>query len=338
MSVIGGGLRTKCSILTGFLGAGKTTLVNHILSCKSHEMRIAVIENEFGEVGVDDAILLQTEEEIFEMNNGCICCTVRGDLMRILGKLARRSEKLDHILIETTGLADPAPVAQTFFVDEDIKSAYELDAIITVVDARHIGMHLDEKKREGLENESVEQIAFADKILLNKIDLVDDEEKTKVLSKLRFLNTFAEIIETDHSAVDIKKILQVGAFDLTRILHTEENFLDIDATHEHDETVTSVGNVFEGELSLTKLNEWLTNLLREKGVDIFRCKGVLSIAGSDARYVFQGVHMLMELSSSSDGIIRPWGASEKRLNRVVFIGRNLNRDDLLQGFQQCNVD
>merc|ERR1712048_588555 len=172
----GQAVRTPVTILTGFLGAGKTTLVNHILQ-ERHGHRIAVIENEFGEVGIDDALVLQTEEEIFEMNNGCICCTVRGDLIRMFERLRRKRDKFDHILIETTGLADPAPVAQTFFVNEDVKSDFELDAIVTVIDAKHILQHLDEEKPEGVENEALEQVAFADRILLNKIDLVDDSEK-----------------------------------------------------------------------------------------------------------------------------------------------------------------
>lgn len=329
--------RTSCSILTGFLGAGKTTLVNHILQGK-HGMRIAVIENEFGEVGVDDALVLETEEEVFEMNNGCVCCTVRGDLMRILNKLSRRSKKFDHILIETTGLADPAPVAQTFFVDEDIKENYELDAIITVVDSKHIIQHLEETKPEGVENESVEQVAFADKIILNKLDLISTEEKEIVIKKLRKINTFADIFETIQSKVDLKSILGVKAFSLDRVLQVEEDFLDIDGEHLHDDSVKSIGIEFEGELDLNKLNLWLATLLREKGVDIFRSKGVLNIAGAgDARYVFQGVHMLMGISSSADGVGRAWKKDEKRMNRLCFIGRNLDRAALLKSFMACTV-
>ena len=330
--------RTSCSVLTGFLGAGKTTLVNHILKGK-HGLKIAVIENEFGEVGVDDALVMETEEEVFEMNNGCVCCTVRGDLMRILNKLSKRQKKFDHILIETTGLADPAPVAQTFFVDEDIKASYELDAIITVVDCKHIVQHLDEKKPEGVENESVEQLAFADKILLNKIDLVTEQEKADVVARIREINKFAEIIETERSAADVGKILGVRAFSLERVLQVEEDFLDTDGEHMHDDTVTSVGIEFEGELDLDKLNLWLARLLREKGVDIFRSKGVLNVAGAgDARYVFQGVHMLMGISSSADGVGRPWKEGERRINRLIFIGRKLNKDELLSSFMACTVE
>jgi len=326
--------RTPCSILTGFLGAGKTTLVNHILQGR-HGLKIAVIENEFGEVGVDDALVMETEEEVFEMNNGCICCTVRGDLLRIFEKLSKRATKFDHILIETTGLADPAPVAQTFFVDEEVRANYELDAIITVVDCKHIAPHLEEEKPEGVENESVEQVAFADKILLNKVDLVTPEEKAMVLEKIRSINKFAEVIETDHSRCDLDRILGVKAFDLNRVLQVEEDFLDTSAEHMHDDSVTSVGIEFEGAMDLQKLDNWLTALLRDKGVDIFRSKGVLNVHGSDARYIFQGVHMLMGISSSADGVGRNWKEDEVRNNRLIFIGRNLDRAELEAGFGKC---
>mmetsp|Transcript_59682 Transcript_59682/g.69757 ORF Transcript_59682/g.69757 Transcript_59682/m.69757 type:complete len:354 (-) Transcript_59682:66-1127(-) len=328
--------RTSCSILTGFLGAGKTTLVNHILRGRgANNLKIAVIENEFGEVGIDDAIVMETEEEVFEMNNGCICCTVRGDLLRIFQKLSKRSTRFDHILIETTGLADPAPVAQTFFVDEEVKANYELDAIITVVDAKHIIPHLEEEKPEGVENESVEQLAFADKIILNKIDLVTNSEKEVVIGKIREINKFADIIETQHSEVDLKRILGVKAFDLSRVLQVEEDFLDTEGEHMHDNSVSSVGIEFDGGLDLTMLNAWLSKMLRENGVDLFRSKGVLNVAGSDARYIFQGVHMLMGISSSADGIGRPWKEDEIRKNRLVFIGRNLDREAITRNFKAC---
>jgi len=326
--------RTSCSILTGFLGAGKTTLVNHILKGR-HGLKIAVIENEFGEVGVDDAIVMETEEEVFEMNNGCICCTVRGDLLRIFKKLSKRATPFDHILIETTGLADPAPVAQTFFVDEQVKANYELDAIITVVDSYHILPHLAEQKPEGVENESEEQLAFADKIILNKIDLVNDDEKAVVIETIRKINKFADIIETQHSEVDLKRILGVKAFDLSRVLQVEKDFLDTEGEHMHDDSVGSVGIEFDGKLDLALLNAWLSKMLRENGVDLFRSKGVLNVAGSDARHIFQGVHMLMGISSSADGIGRPWGEGERRTNRLVFIGRKLNREEIMASFKAC---
>mmetsp|Transcript_81838 Transcript_81838/g.162473 ORF Transcript_81838/g.162473 Transcript_81838/m.162473 type:complete len:341 (-) Transcript_81838:57-1079(-) len=326
--------RTPVSILTGFLGAGKTTLVNHILR-ERHGLRIAVIENEFGEVGVDDAIVLETEEEIFEMNNGCVCCTVRGDLIRILERLGRQRTGFDHVLIETTGLADPGPVAQTFFVSEEIKAKFELDAIITVVDAKHALPHIQEEKPEGVENECVEQIAFADKILLNKVDLVASEEKQAMLDRLKAINSGAEVIETTQSQVDMSRILGVKAFDLGRILEMDEEFLNTDGEHQHDSSVGSVGISFEGELDLTALNNWLSRLLERRGVDLFRSKGVAHVRGSDARHVFHGVHMLMTMSTSDEGAVRPWKPGEPRMNRLVFIGRNLDREELSSGAQSC---
>jgi len=330
--------KTSCTILTGFLGAGKTTLLNHILTNNEHNLKIAIIENEFGEVGVDDALVIETEEEVFEMNNGCVCCTVRGDLLRILDKLAKRDTVFDHILIETTGLADPAPVAQTFFIDESIKEHYELDAILTVVDAKHVLPHLREEKPEGVENETVEQVAFADKILLNKIDLVTQDEKEEVIRELRKVNEFCKIFETEHARIgSLSDILNVKAFDLARVLQKEEDFLDTEGEHEHDATVSSVGIEFEGALDLNKLNTWLTRLLRDNGVDIFRSKGILNIAGSDARFVFQGVHMLMSISSSDDGVGRPWKKGETRTNRMIFIGRKLDREKISSKFKECLV-
>ena len=343
--VVGKKKKTSCTILTGFLGSGKTTLLNHILSSKQHGLKIAVIENEYGEVGIDDALVnIETEEEIFEMNNGCICCTVRGDLMRILNKLADRDD-IDHVIIETTGLADPAPVAQTFFVDDTIKEHYELDAIITVVDTKHVLQHLLEVKPDGVENETVEQIAFADRIILNKIDLVTETEKLNVIHEIRKVNKYVDIMETQlnlNSKVNNtdtinQTILNLKAFDLNKILQKEEDFLDINAEHEHDESVTSVGIEFDGALNLIKLNTWLTILLRDNGVNIFRSKGILNIDGSDARYVFQGVHMLMSISSSDEGIGRSWKENEKRTNRLIFIGRNLNRNDITSKFKECLV-
>lgn len=256
-------------------------------------------------------------------------------MLRILNKLAKRETPFDYILIETTGLADPAPVAQTFFVDEDVKENYELDAIITVVDAKHILPHLNEEKTDGVENESVEQVAFADKIILNKMDLVTDNEKQEVVKKLRAINEFVDIIETQHSEVDLTSVLGIKAFDLAKVLQKEEGFLDTEAEHEHDNSVASVGIEFDGALDLVKLNSWLTILLRDEGVNIFRSKGVLNIAGTDARYVFQGVHMLMSISSSADGIGRPWKKGERRSNRLIFIGRDLNREAITAKFKAC---
>ncbi|WP_405639411.1 CobW family GTP-binding protein [Streptomyces sp. NBC_00019] len=322
--------RVPVTVLTGFLGSGKTTLLNRILT-EHHGLRIAVIENEFGEIGIDDALVLDAEEEIFEMNNGCICCTVRGDLIRILGALMRRREKFDHILIETTGLADPAPVAQTFFMDDEIAAQLRLDAIVTLVDAAHVLQHLDEVKPEGVENEAVEQIAFADRIVLNKTDLVDEAALEEVESRIRAINAPVQILRAKHAEVALQQILDVGAFDLDRVLKDDPSFLT-DTEHQHDTTVTSVGIELAGEVDERRLNAWLSTLLRTKGADIFRSKGILAIAGSNRQYVFQGVHMLLMGEQGAQ-----WRTDEPRRNRLVFIGRNLDRDELERDFADCLV-
>ncbi|KAH7619466.1 hypothetical protein Ndes2526B_g06440 [Nannochloris sp. 'desiccata'] len=329
--------KVPVTVVTGFLGSGKTTFINYILTA-NHGKKIAVIENEFGEVGVDDALVIESKEEIFEMNNGCICCTVRGDLIRILHKLVRRKNQLDAIIIETTGLADPAPVAQTFFVDDDVKESTRLDAILTVVDCKHLLAHLNEEKPEGVENEAVEQIAFADRVLLNKIDLVSAEEKADVIRRIKEINGAVEILETTHAKVDLSQVLGIKAFDLQRILESEPEFLDPDQEHEHDSSVSSVGIEVEGQCDFKKLNTWLSALLQEKGADIFRSKGVLCVDGSDERFVFQGVHMLLSFGNSSEGIGRPWGKDEKKVNRLVFIGRNLDRKELNESFKKCLIN
>ncbi|HEV3272619.1 MAG TPA: GTP-binding protein [Candidatus Methylacidiphilales bacterium] len=329
------------TVITGFLGAGKTTLLNRILT-ENHGRRIAVIENEFGEVGVDHQLVIQSDEEIFELNNGCICCRVRGDLIRILGKLRQRRDKFDSVLIETTGMADPGPVAQTFFTDEEVKEGFVLDAIVTVVDAKHVGLHFDDMR------EVREQIGFADVILLNKTDLVTPAELEKTEARIRKMNPVAKLYRTENAAIDLGKVLNVGGFDLKRALELEPDFLqaaeeehdhehgydhedeDEEAhDHHHDEDVTSVGILAPGDLDEKKLSDWLGTLLRTKGQDIFRMKGVLAVKGRDVRFVFQGVHMLMEGRPD-----RPWGA-EPRRNTLVFIGRNLDRAALNEGFRSC---
>ena len=320
--------RVPVTVLTGFLGSGKTTLLNRILT-EQHGLRIAVIENEFGEVGIDDALVLDAEEEIFEMNNGCICCTVRGDLIRILGALMRRREKFDHILIETTGLADPAPVAQTFFMDDEIAAQLRLDAIVTLVDAAHVLQHLDEVKPDGVENEAIEQIAFADRVVLNKTDLVDEATVDEVVSRIRAVNASVQVIPAEHAKVDLQQVMDVGAFDLDRVLKDDPQFLT-ETEHQHDTTVTSVGIDLPGELDEDRLNRWLGNLLRTKGADIFRSKGILAIAGTPKQYVFQGVHMLLDGEFGRD-----WRDAEPRGNRLVFIGRNLDRTALERDFAAC---
>jgi G3E family GTPase len=313
--------KTPITVLTGFLGSGKTTLLNRILT-EQHGKRIAVIENEFGEIGIDNDLVVNADEEIFEMNNGCICCTVRGDLIRILGNLMRRKGHFDHILIETTGLADPAPVLQTFFVDDEMREQLALDALVTVVDAKHVALHLDESQ------ECQEQIAFADVILLNKIDLVGAADVDRIETRIRKMNRFARVHRTERAQIEIGKLLDIGAFDLDRALELDPKFL-LEDTHEHDPTVTSVG-IETGELDEAKLNSWIGKLLAERGPDIFRMKGILAVRGKREPVVFQGVHMLFE---SQDG--KPWGRAP-RTSRLVFIGRNLDRAELNAGVQSCS--
>jgi G3E family GTPase len=322
--------RVPVTVITGFLGSGKTTLLNHVLTAQ-HGKRIAVIENEFGEIGIDDALVIDAQEEIFEMNNGCICCTVRGDLIRILGNLMKRRDRFDHILIETTGLADPAPVAQTFFVDDEVRSQLSLDAIVTVVDAKHLIAHLDDDKPEGVENEAVEQLAFADRVLINKVDLVDEAELAEVERRVRGINATAELIHSERSRVDLDRILGVGAFDLRRVLETDPTFLD-ENEHQHDQSVTSVGIEMDGAVDVAKVNDWLGWLLGTKGTDIFRMKGVLNVQGDARRFVFQGVHMLFDGEPD-----RAWEEGEARTNRLVFIGRDLDRQELTDRFAACVV-
>ncbi|MEM9218487.1 MAG: GTP-binding protein [Cyanobacteria bacterium P01_F01_bin.150] len=311
------------TVLTGYLGAGKTTLLNHILTYE-HGKKVAVIVNEFGEVGIDNQLVIDTDEEIFEMNNGCICCTVRGDLIRIIGNLLNRRDRFDHLVIETTGLADPAPVIQTFFVDEDMQSQLSLDAVVTVVDAKHIEHHWDA-------DEAQEQIAFADVILLNKTDLVTPDVLDTVEQKIRAMNSMVKIYRTQNSVLDMDSVLGVRAFDLDRALEIDPEFLNEEA-HEHDESVYSTALVEEKPLDEEKLNTWMTHLLETKGPDIFRMKGVLNIAGMTERFVFQGVHMIFDGRPD-----RPWKSDEPRRSELVFIGRNLDEMDLQKGFQACLV-
>jgi len=440
--------RIPVTVLTGFLGAGKTTLMNRLLT-ESHGKRIAVIENEFGEIGIDHELVINAEEEIFEMNNGCICCTVRGDLIRILGSLLKRRDKFDHILIETTGLADPGPVVQTFFVDDEVKESMFINAVVTLVDARHIHAHLEES------DEAREQIAFADVILLNKCDLVAREDLARIEARIKAMNGMARLHRTVGATIAIDKVLDVGGFNLDHAMRIDPRFLEpeypfewggvfewagrglawtadnrpdpsmkmavvpvaapteeelararevavrrfssteietrhsgeeveddcvVDLVlaegplgwpvpassdgwravftehypeelglrlrrdggpvpsllsvaykpdHEHDDTVSSVGIESERECDGNRLQEWLFRLLRERGQDIFRMKGVFAVRGNPNRLVLQGVHMLLDAQEGG-----PWGHRPRRTS-LVFIGRNLDREALNRGFSEC---
>ncbi|HVY29614.1 MAG TPA: GTP-binding protein [Polyangiaceae bacterium] len=438
------------TVLTGFLGSGKTTLLNRILR-EEHGKRIAVIENEFGEIGIDQALVINADEEVFEMNNGCICCTVRGDLIRILTSLMKRRDKFDHVLVETTGMADPGPVAQTFFVDDELRELFKLDSIVTLVDAKHVQLHLEDS------SECQEQIAFADVIVLNKTDLVSSEELNALERRIRAMNAVAKLQRARNADVPIADVLDVGGFDLERAMAHKPTFLtpeypfewsgsyalnegryelnlaegpdpsmdvvvqmlgpseeaqapaaleravrtwaedireirpgaelapgaegpfrllldapglkhfslrvpsasrvgiytqhlptefslqlthagaiiaalserEFAAGHSHDAEVTSVGIHLEPAIDGDRLNQWLSQLLRDQGTDIFRMKGILNIRGSEKRFVFQGVHMLFDGRED-----RAWGDGA-RASDLVFIGRNLDREQLIRGFSQC---
>ncbi len=315
------------TILTGFLGSGKTTLLNRILS-EQHGEKIAVIENEFGETGIDNEILLRDgEEQIVEMNNGCICCTVRGDLVRILGDLARKRRRgelrFDRVIIETTGLADPGPVAQTFFMDEGINNQYVLDAIVTVVDAKYAAQQLAEHR------EAQEQIGFADRILISKTDLVSDEDVGVLSERMRKMNPRAVQKRVHFGKTDISDILDIRGFNLNSILDIAPDFLTA-GQHEHDDKIKSFVWQDERALDMEKIETFLSMLVQTYGVDMLRYKGVLNIAGEPRRMIFQGVHMLM---GGSPG--KPWAPGDRRESTMVFIGRDLPRHLFEEGLAYC---
>jgi G3E family GTPase len=315
------------TILTGFLGSGKTTLLNRILK-EQHGHRIAVIENEFGEEGVDNDLLLQDrEEQIVEMNNGCICCTVRGDLIRILGDLRERREAGDidyeRVVIETTGLADPGPVAQTFFLDDEIADYFLLDAVITIVDAKHGNRQLDEHK------EAQEQVGFADRILMSKVDLATDREQEELRKRLARINPRAPIKPVHFGSVDIGEVLDNRGFNLNAILEIDPQFLTSDE-HEHDDAVQSFVFRSNKPFDPLKLEDFLGGLIQVYGQDMLRYKGVLFMKGSDRQTVFQGVHMMMGADTG-----RRWQPGERPSSKMVFIGRNLPKETFIKGLEQC---
>jgi len=342
--------KTPVTVLTGYLGAGKTTLLNRILS-EDHGKRYAVIVNEFGEVGIDNDLIVGADEEVFEMNNGCVCCTVRGDLIRVLSGLMRRKGKFDAIIIETTGLADPGPVAQTFFVDEDVRAKAELDSVTTVVDAKHLPLRLADSR------EAIEQIAFADQIILNKTDLVTPQELAAVEAQIRRLNPLAPIHRAQRSNVPLDAVLGRGGFDLARITEIAPEFLnpahgqaghvhDEDCGHDHDghdhhghdhvhdhvaeAGIRGVALTLDRPIDGQKVTAWLNNVLQAQGPDILRAKGIVDVAGEDRRLVFQAVHMILEGDFQRD-----WREGEARYSRLVFIGRNLDDAQLRAGFEAC---
>lgn len=308
-------------VITGYLGAGKTTLLNRILTHK-HGKKIAVIVNEFGDVGIDSQLVVEADEEILEMNNGCICCTVRGDLIRIFGNLIARREKFDYLVIETTGLADPGPVIQSFFVDEVMRAQTKLNAVVTVVDTKHIWNHWDS-------SEAQEQIAFADVILVNKIDLVPLEQLQELEKRIRAMNAFAKLYRTQNCELSIDLILGIQAFDLKNALSIDSELLN-ENTHEHDDTISSISIVENGIVNSNKFTTWLNQIIQVQGRNILRMKGILNVDDEERRFVCQGVHMLIDGRPG-----RPWKPDEIRKNEIVFIGRDLDKVTLEKGFQNC---
>uniref|UniRef100_A0A7N0V950 CobW C-terminal domain-containing protein n=1 Tax=Kalanchoe fedtschenkoi TaxID=63787 RepID=A0A7N0V950_KALFE len=343
--------RVPATIITGFLGSGKTTLLNHILTSQ-HGKRIAVIENEFGEVDIDGSLVAShtsSSDDIVMVNNGCLCCTVRGDLVKMLLELVKKKrDKFDHIVVETTGLAKPAPVIETFYTDELVSKYVKLDGVVTLVDAKHAMQRLNEVKPRFVVNEAVEQVAYADRIILNKIDLVSEPEIHELNKKIKQINAMAQIKLAKYGSVDMDFVLGVGGYDLdkidTEILVEKSECVSHHCVgtehqghhhhdhhhHKHDSAVSSVSIVAEGTLDLDEVDDWLERLIEEKGEDLYRMKGVLSVTQSDQRYVFQGVQSILDGCPGTK-----WEADEKRINKLVFIGRNLDEAALRKGFKGC---
>ncbi len=338
------------TVLTGYLGSGKTTLLNRILS-EDHGKRYAVIVNEFGEIGIDNDLIVESDEEIYEMNNGCVCCTVRGDLIRVVEGLMRRPGRFDAIVVETTGLADPAPVAQTFFMDDDVRSKTELDAVVALADAKHLPLRLNDSR------EAEDQIAFADVVLLNKTDLVSEEDLSAVDARIRQINPSAQIHRTKRAEIDLASVLDRGAFDLNRALDNDPQFLDHDhpdhvcspgcdhghdhhhhnhdhgngAADIHDATVHSI-SLRAGPLDPKRFFPWIQKTTQIDGPNILRLKGIVAFDGDDDRYVVQGIHMIVEGDHQ-----RAWKPDEKRESRIVFIGRDLDEEKLRRTFEACQA-
>jgi G3E family GTPase len=339
------------TVLTGYLGSGKTTLLNRILS-ENHGKRYAVIVNEFGEIGIDNDLIVESDEEIYEMNNGCVCCTVRGDLIRVVEGLMRRPGRFDAIVVETTGLADPVPVAQTFFMDDDVRSKTKLDAVVALVDAKHLPLRLKDSR------EAEDQIAFADVVLLNKTDLVNDEELRDVEAAIHAINPAARVHRTERAGVALDQVLDRGAFDLSRTLENDPHFLDGDYDHQHgdhdhdhhhddhdyhhhhhhdgvspihDVTVQSV-SLRAGEMDPKKFFPWIEKITQAQGPNILRLKGIIAFKDDPDRYVIQGVHMIIEGDHQ-----RAWKDGEKHDSRLVFIGRELDAERLKRTFGACQA-
>lgn len=328
---------TPITVVTGFLGAGKTTLVNYILK-EQNNWKIAVLENEFGEVAIDDGLVaesLDAPEDLITMDNGCVCCSVRGDLIRTLGQLSSQRKKFDAILLETTGLADPAPIVYTVQTNPKISEHYRIDSIICLADAKHITLHLDEKKPDGAVNEALQQVAFADKILLNKVDLVSEEEKIALKERLATVNKFATVIETQRSRAPLDKILGLNSFNMDSILNYDPDFFTDQekGKKEHRvDLVQSVGVQFTGNLHAQWFNMFMMDLLKERAADLYRTKGLLSFHGQgNTKFVFQGVHEQINFGPAKE----PWKDGEERINKFVFIGKGLDRKWLTKSLMEC---